>query len=583
MPSLREQVADLERRIVRDYDPEDDGYLLRPSDGEESEREGEDLRDDFSRAHYETVEKSRLRQPEQPTLDAKYGGVAVSRKALEDDGEDDDDPFAPVEEEEDDPFAPVEEEEDDPFAARNGGDMPGSEGVSEEENDNQLGSDVDQDEDSARDETVVGEDYAKRIKKRKGVSGEDYPRDEAERDGSDLSEEHSLDESDVSMDDDEASSSISSAASPPPPRAAKPSRSADREELRKAAFDSASTAALASALSAGAAADVKKGQAVKRQRQTFDRLLDARIKFQKGLTAMNELPPPGSLVDEEEVKTAAKQAEDAALALWSTIDSIRSAILSAREEQQGPPSSPGDDGDNKTEKQKTDLKRKRQPLNATRTTPLSEMWERYTSLEAHAHTHRRGVMDKWHAKTQPVLDPAPRSKLLKPSSSSSSRLTDVLDTYLATESSKLVAQSYSPSTQTYDDGAFYQSLLRDLVASRSSSSSSPTVVLPTKLHVSGSKHKRGVGGGVDTKASKGRKVRYTVHEKLENFMAPEDRSTWTESARHEFFGSLLGARIGALDERERSDDAEGGVDGILADGDGDEDTGEVEALRLFRR
>ncbi|KIW76582.1 hypothetical protein Z517_09026 [Fonsecaea pedrosoi CBS 271.37] len=563
MPSLREQFADLERKKVKDYDPEDDAYDLRPSDDEDSGNEP-GLQEDFSRSHYETVGKSALRQPEQPSLDAKYGGVAVSRSALE--NEEDDDPFAPVnEEQEEDPFAPRHEE------------MSGSEEVSE-------GSEVDQDEDSEKDEPL-GADNAKRFKdlglqerqattqKDINETGEDSL-DEAEEDESDLSEEHSLDDSDIGMNDDDddgasSSSSRSSAASPPPTRAGKSTRSAEREELRKAAFGSASTAALASALSAGTAADVKKGQAVKQQRQTFDRLLDARIKLQKGITAMNDLPSP--LVDEEEVKTAAKQAEDAALALWSTVDSIRTAILSARE---GPLSS-----DDRPEK-KT-LKRKR-PLNPTRTTPLPELWEHYTLLEADAHAHRRSVIDKWHTKTQPVVDPAPRSKLLRPShqSTTTSRLTDVLDTYLATESSKLVAQSFSPATQTYDDGPFYQSLLRDLIASRSAAiltdGPAGTSVLPAKLHVSGSKHKR-----VDTKASKGRKVRYTVHEKLENFMAPEDRSTWTEPARDEFFGSLLG-KVGALDERERDsveDDDTGGVDGLRVD---EEDTGEVEALRLFR-
>ncbi|OAL36670.1 hypothetical protein AYO20_04002 [Fonsecaea nubica] len=561
MPSLREQFADLERKKVKDYDPEDDAYDLRPSDDEDSGNEP-DLQEDFSRAHYETVGKSTLRQPEQPSLDAKYGGVAVSRSALE--NEEDDDPFAPVDEEQD----------EDPFASRHG-EMSGSEGISE-------GSGVDQDEDSEKDEPL-GADDAKRFKdlglqereartqKDINGTGEDSLDETEEYE----SEEHSLDDSDIGMNDDDddgasSSSSISSAASPPPTRAGKSTRSAEREELRKAAFGSASTAALASALSAGAAADVKKGQAVKQQRQTFDRLLDARIKLQKGIAAMNDLPSP--LADEEEVKTAAKQAEDAALALWSTVDSIRIAILSARE---GPLSSSDDRPEKKT------LKRKR-PLNPTRTTPLPELWEHYTLLEADAHAHRRSVIDKWHAKTQPVVDPAPRSKLLRAShqSTTTSRLTDVLDTYLATESSKLVAQSFSPATQTYDDGPFYQSLLRDLIASRSGAilTDGPAgmSVLPTKLHVSGSKHKR-----VDTKASKGRKVRYTVHEKLENFMAPEDRSTWTEPARDEFFGSLLG-KVGALDERERDsvkDDNTGGVDGLRVD---DEDTGEVEALRLFR-
>ena len=45
---------------------------------------------------------------------------------------------------------------------------------------------------------------------------------------------------------------------------------------------------------------------------------------------------------------------------------------------------------------------------------------------------------------------------------------------------------------------------------------------------------------VDTKASKGRKLRYTVHEKLQNFMAPEDKNAWGERQRDELFSSLFG-------------------------------------------
>ena len=61
-------------------------------------------------------------------------------------------------------------------------------------------------------------------------------------------------------------------------------------------------------------------------------------------------------------------------------------------------------------------------------------------------------------------------------------------------------------------------------------------------------------------------MRYTVHEKLQNFAAEEERGTWEESARTEFFGSLFGARR-MLDESEHEH-------GVVE--------GEAEALRLFR-
>jgi protein AATF/BFR2 len=47
---------------------------------------------------------------------------------------------------------------------------------------------------------------------------------------------------------------------------------------------------------------------------------------------------------------------------------------------------------------------------------------------------------------------------------------------------------------------------------------------------------------VDTKASKGRKLRYEVHEKMQNFMVPVPLAAgaWHETQIDELFGSLLG-------------------------------------------
>ncbi|EXJ54545.1 hypothetical protein A1O7_09886 [Cladophialophora yegresii CBS 114405] len=552
MGSLKTHAAQLERNKIKDFDPEDEAYL-QPAGSDDPESE-EDGRNNAGREHYEAVDQSRLRKPAQPILGPKYEGVAVTRKALEDDA-DDDDPFAPVE----------EDDEEDPFATK-GGQASGSEGGPEEADDLDLDLEAEEDEEIDSDE-ALGESDVERFKhlkfrgsksnQTKAVGSDEDGFPEADADPEDLlsdeSDSKSTDPSDIDMEDkeDEDDASSASSATSPPPRRSKSARSMDREELRRAA-ESASTAGLASTLSTGATADVKKGQAVKQQRQAFERLLDARIKLQKGVAAMNELP--SDTITDEEVKAAARKAEDAALTLWSTIDSIRSSILSNQI-------------DTTPDSNKAERKR---PLNPTGSTSLTQIWEHTTSLETQAQAHRRTVLDKWHTKTQPILDTTQqRSKLLKPSQAGNSRLTDVLDTYLLSESSKITSHSYSSSTHAFDDTTFYQSLLRDLVASRSAANASGVLTTqlagPQKLHPSGSKNKK-----IDTKASKGRKIRYTVHEKLENFMAPEDRNTWTEAARAEFFGSLLG-NVNALAEKEVS-----GMDEM------DEEITEGEALRLFR-
>ncbi|KAJ9614463.1 rRNA-processing protein bfr2 [Cladophialophora chaetospira] len=575
MGTLKDRAAVLERNKVKDIDPEDDAYL-RSANSDDSGSE-EDIVEDAGREHYESVGKSRLREPEQPSLGAKYGGVAVTRAALE---EDDDDPFAPVD----------EDDEDDPFAAKHQDTFDSEEDFDEDKGE-ALTQDVDDDEEIDSDE-ALGESDVERFRHMKfrgskktrpqTADSEDEELSDADV-GNGLSDEsdnenESTEASDVDMDDfdedlDEISS-ISSTGTPSQaeestrttersrlrtaavsasttgvsaPRPETAARNADRAELRRAA-ESASTAGLASALSAGANADVKKGQAVRLQRQTFDRLLDARIKLQKGIAAMNELSTEP--IEDEEIKNAARSAEDAALALWSTIDSIRCSIASAQESTS-----------------KGSKPKRKRPLNPIRSTTLTEIWEYSSSMESQAKPHRDDVLDKWHTKTQPILDTAQkRSNLLKPARSPSSRISDVLDTYLSSESASLTSQSYSSSSHAFDDSTFYQALLRDLLSSRTAADSSGALAqpsaLPQKLHISGSKHKK-----VDTKASKGRKIRYTVHEKLQNFMASEDRNTWTNAARAEFFGSLLG-NVDALAETE--------VDGV------DEDVEEGVALKLFR-
>lgn len=79
----------------------------------------------------------------------------------------------------------------------------------------------------------------------------------------------------------------------------------------------------------------------------------------------------------------------------------------------------------------------------------------------------------------------------------------------------------------YDDGDFYHQLLKELIEFKSSDITDPVQLGQQwiKLQNLRSKMKR----KLDTKATKGRKIRYAVHPKLINFMAPMDlKSVWTD-------------------------------------------------------
>jgi len=84
----------------------------------------------------------------------------------------------------------------------------------------------------------------------------------------------------------------------------------------------------------------------------------------------------------------------------------------------------------------------------------------------------------------------------------------------------------------YDDNDYYQQLLAEIISSASGSASGEAgaggtgqghdaTLLAKAAAAARRKAKRGGAGGlVDRRASKGRKMRYTVHAKLANFMAP---------------------------------------------------------------
>lgn len=349
-------------------------------------------------------------------------------------------------------------------------------------------------------------------------------------------------------------------------------QSGDRDELRRLMATDQKT--IAATISSAAKADATKGKAVKQQRTTFDALLNTRIKLQGGLTSINGIAAVlGSKgeangenqmdVDAEEVvdEEAIKSAESAALALWSTLEGLRTALADATA--------------------KEGSKKRKRPSTASLTTSSASLWERMAELESESISHRRSVLDKWSSKVRGTSASLPnaRGKLLGSTSGRQQTITAVLDAQVATEVGERSSKRSRPSDQSesvYDDGAFYQSLLRDLVEQRMSSSDSMTSgfdnlhQLPSRLPIhpiTGMRNDK-VKRDIDTRASKGRKMKYNVHEKLQNFMAPDDRGTWSNRARDEFFASLLGKTASGLlgegdedasDEEDEVDREEGGL------------------------
>ena len=328
---------------------------------------------------------------------------------------------------------------------------------------------------------------------------------------------------------------------------------ARRDELRALMGSEQQTVA---AISLAAKADALKGNAVRSQRKAFDQLLHTRMDLQKALIAANSLSAVDQVPIDEEVYSAA---ESAALKLWSSLESLRSTL-------------------SKPSSSKSASKRKHSEVSAS--TPSQELWDRMQSHEISMLDNRQQVLDKWSSKVRGT-DSQPITRKLGQSSTSqalSSLLRDQLSSSDHLVQKSRIPRSCAPlqrtanipsSSEIYDDGPFYQLLLKELVDQRrvETLSNGGGEVLGWTAVKDVKQRKQ-----VDTKASKGRKMRYNVHEKLQNYMAPEDRGSWEEDAVGRFFGTLLGQKMSLVEE----------------DGDGEEEAGdgqveaEEEGLRLFR-
>ena len=364
----------------------------------------------------------------------------------------------------------------------------------------------------------------------------DMSMDEDAEDGDDHSENESQDGDEEEESEEESESDSEGEAD----------EKARRAELRKIMGEEQKT--VIATISQAAKADAEKGNAVKEQRKAFDFLLSIRMTLQKALVATNSM----AAVEEKESDGVANQpyeaAEEAAIKLWNTLDGLRHELSKASSDA------------------KTGQKRKR---GAEISTPSTSLWERMQSSEVSVIGNRQTTLDKWSAKVRGTAL-LPISRKLNPTTAQQS-ITSLIQDQLA-NSEHLVKRTKMPRScapiqrdlkliedlDIYDDGNFYQMLLKELVDQR-------RVELLTNPVTGGDAGKAmqwtavkeaKTRKNVDTKASKGRKMRFTVHEKLQNFMAPEDRGSWEPDAIDRFFGTLLGQKM-TLGEGDASGDGEG--------------------------
>ncbi|ODQ77448.1 hypothetical protein BABINDRAFT_181684 [Babjeviella inositovora NRRL Y-12698] len=337
-----------------------------------------------------------------------------------------------------------------------------------------------------------------------------------------------------------------------------------------------------SRLSSTAKTDAVKGYSINKQRTLYDSIIDSRIKLQKAVQTANQLPLSAESFEGFAGKKSAKTLAKTEAKVYDLLDTI----LRLRKKLYKQDAIVAD-------KDVAPLPKKRSyadylASNATMDTQLA--------------TYRGAVLNKWSHKVQQSsgstainaskfkvvnqsltiqVDNQLRDmeKLVKRTRLNRKNVTPlgyvaetgdtdaVDDGDAAGEDSNIIPSAHPAVAQIdtqhnnyiFDDEDFYRLLLNDLIANKLSSAN-PTSGNSQLITLTKSKVKK----NVDTKASKGRKLRFHVQEAIQGFAAPVNggKWKWNDWQIDEFFAGLLGQRVdmGEGDRRvEGGDESEEGL------------------------
>ncbi|ODV79572.1 TRAUB-domain-containing protein [Suhomyces tanzawaensis NRRL Y-17324] len=333
---------------------------------------------------------------------------------------------------------------------------------------------------------------------------------------------------------------------------------------------------IVSRLSNSATNDSLKGFAISQQHKFFDKVIDSRLKIQKSLTNSNLLPPSHDTLVSQKLgtKKTAKNLQKAKEECYNLLDSIF-ALRNA-------------------------LFKKDQVSDKVFGASKKRSYHEYSSVTAKMDSaldkYRSNVLTKWSAKVQnssgATAINAGKFKAINQSFEQQvmNNLTDmdrlVKRTKLNRRQIKPLGYDHYKSQfekeeddeedeedenpdipketntaksniaeidEIFDDEDFYRVLLNDLV-DKKIQSSNPTTGLTVSLRSAQQAQK--FKKNVDTKASKGRKLRYHIQEPIANFEAPRGSLKWDDNQIDEFFASLLGQKVNMNEDDEVEEDDE---------------------------
>ncbi|CAB1352794.1 unnamed protein product [Coregonus sp. 'balchen'] len=326
--------------------------------------------------------------------------------------------------------------------------------------------------------------------------------------------------------------------------------------------------------------EVEKGKAVKDQLALWDQLLEGRIKMQKALLTANKLPQPHTFPEFKkrggaEFAGALKKSHKALKALQRSLLELQDQLL-----HQNPDTRPISLGNTwgAHSDEEDEIKEAVEPAVETgppkRKLEMAEYPDFMAKRFAAFQPYRDATLQKWHDKTQLTMGKSSKGF----GAFDRNILTQVEQVLMDKERllrrtqtrrseyrvlGKLEATAPLPETTTaegegteqllkanthlkdldeeiFDDDDFYHQLLRELIERKTSAADPNDQVAMGRQWLAIQKLRSKIKKKVDTKASKGRKVRFHIHSKLVNFMAPIDHSSMNDDARTELYRSLFG-------------------------------------------
>lgn len=328
--------------------------------------------------------------------------------------------------------------------------------------------------------------------------------------------------------------------------------------------------------------EVEKGKAVKNQLALWDQVLEGRIRIQKALVTANQLPQPQTFPDfknsgGETFASELKNAHKALKALQRSLLDLQDQLLFQKEETRAiaveKTAAQSKDTEIKSDDSQDEGELGQEVSLPKRKLEMAEYPDFMAKRFAAFQPYQNATLQKWHDKTrlaagkggkgfgafdrniltqveQVLLD---RDRLVRRTQTQRSEYRILGKREAPTLASEAFTEGEEAEQQLkanahlkdldeniFDDDDFYHQLLRELIEHKTTAADPNDQVAMGRQWLTIQKLRSRIRKKVDTKASKGRKVKFQIHNKLVNFMAPVDHSTLSDKGRTELYRGLFG-------------------------------------------